>query len=197
MAYDGWDMAQAMVDMQREENAAAQAKLGLPKRRCVLHRNPLAKLLGKPARDQRLKRRKEQMLANGWCYHQVNHLSKVHDLDTSLYLTTLTRSPHRLVDHKRCVSHSACVAYNADIATYTTSHVIEDCNCLMVSTPYDSLIKIMRHGGIPLISIGEGTDVGATHTLCVHARSSDSKYIEISHVWQYATTTCSLLQIRC
>lgn len=132
---------------------------------------------------QSLKRWKERMLANGWCCHQVNHLLATHDIKAFPYLATLERSSHRLADHKRCWNSVACVAYNVDTATYKTRHVAVDCKCLMVSTPYGRLTKIIRKGEIPLISIEGGTNAGATHELRVYPRSRESRYIAISHVW--------------
>ena len=177
-------LAKARQARARErELLAAQAKWHLPKRRCALHHTPPASLLDELASDQRLQHGKEQMLANGRCYHQVNHLSKVYDLETFLCLPTMTRSSQRLADHGRCVNWPACVAYDTDDATYNVTHVCKENNCDMISTPHSPLVKIIRRGGIPLISIERDTETTATPTLRVHARAGGSKYIAISHVW--------------
>jgi hypothetical protein len=178
----------------RERAAEERAKSSLPLRTCHLHhyqfqRNVelLGSALPQPQdridRYQRLQCGQEMMLANGWCFHQVDHLSKIYDLETFLYLATLERSSHRLADHKRCFNHVACVAYNADLAKYKTRHTTADCNCVMVAIPYKHLTKIIRRGRIPLISIEGGTDAVATPKLRVHSRSRTSRYIAISHVW--------------
>ena len=124
-----------------------------------------------------------KMLANGWCAHQVKHLSKIHTNESFSALSTLQRSAQRLVDHNPCLNHTACVAFNADMATYSTKHVDPGCTCRMVPTPYQRLISTIRRGDIPLLSIEGNPDSDSTYELKVHARSRNSKYIAISHVW--------------
>jgi hypothetical protein len=174
-----------------EERAASR----LPQRTCCIHQSdrpdaPVDAVESGPLQNQlvahqRLQRAKEKMLSNGWCSHQVNHLSRIHGFGPFSYLATLRRSSHRLADHTRCVGYTACVAYNADLSQgrYNTRHATEGCTCSMVSTPYSDLIKIIRNDGIPLISIESGTDADVACQLRVHPRSRVSKYIAISHVW--------------
>lgn len=134
--------------------------------------------------NQQWQQAKEQMMMNGWCFHQVGRLSLKYDLKTFLYLATMERSPLRSVDHQRCILHESCVAYNTDPSTYRSRHTTADCACLTISVPYESLIKIIRQGNIPLVSIEDG-DAGADekYKLRVEARSWRSKYVAISHVW--------------
>ncbi|MCJ1311978.1 hypothetical protein MMC25_005652 [Agyrium rufum] len=136
-----------------------------------------------PTEYEVLKRQKEKMIAKGWCHHHVNHLSRTYDLNTFLYLATLERSPQRLFDHTLCLSHEACIAYNTDTETYETRHVTTDCTCQMVSTPYDRLTKVIRQGGIPLLSIEYDATTGEIPKVNVNRRTWRSKYIAISHVW--------------
>ena len=176
-----------------ERDAAAAAKkrkeklrerIYPPERRCPIHDSSgLAPLEQRFTKHQASQSLKEKMLAKGWCYHHVNHLSNIYGPETFSYLATLERSPYRLSDHKRCLSHTACVSYNTEMATYKTRHVTEDCDCPMVQTPYNSLVQIIRKGEIPLISIDGGSIAGATHNLTVQSRSRKTKYIAISHVW--------------
>lgn len=194
--YSPFHLVKSIQVAERERDRAIDARTNpyLSERKCCLHpdhMNPPADLLksglssirDQQINDQSSQRWKERMLANGWCCHQVNHLSKIHGLEALSYLATLERSSHRLADHKRCLSSVACVAYNVDPATYKTRHVAVDCKCLMVSTPYGHLTKIIREGEIPLISIEGGTNASATHELRVYPRSRKSRYIAISHVW--------------
>lgn len=177
-----------------EAAAEARARPYLSKRQCRLHdghSNPpidAFKSGVSPLQDQlfesQLSRRcEEHMLMNGWCHHQVNHLSRVHSLQTLSYLGTLERSSQRLADHKHCVHHEACVAYNVDNASYKTRHVEIDCSCSMVLTPYSDLTKIIRDGWIPLISIESDNDTDATCELRVYPRTRKTKYIAVSYVW--------------
>ena len=198
-----------------EAAAEAQARPHLPKRECRLHdghSNPPIDAFESgvsPPQDQlvasQLSRRcKEHMLMNGWCYHQVNHLSRVHSLETLSYLGTLERSSHRLTDHKHCVHHEACVAYNVDEASYKTRHVDINCSCSMVLTPYSDLTKIIRDGWIPLISIESDNDTDATYELRVYPRTRKTRCIAVSHVWsdglgnpdQNALSLCQIKRLK-
>lgn len=127
---------------------------------------------------------KNQMLANGWCHHQIEHLSRntVYGVQTLSYLANLQRST-RLVDHARCLNHLTCVAYNTDSATYETRHIEPGCGCPSVPTPNAALDKIIRNGGVPLISIQESPNGDTPLTIEVSARTIMSKYIAVSHVW--------------
>lgn len=170
------------------ETRNAQAKARLPDRVCRLHQETRPDTHRDNAEDQPsarigLQRCTEQMISNGWCPHQVRHLSKVYKSKTFSYLATLDRSSQRLADHKRCSEHSACIAYSTSTATYQVRHTTDDCTCSMIATPYRDLVKVLRRGGIPLVSIEHVTGATPSHRLRVHSRSAGSKYIAISHVW--------------
>lgn len=123
------------------------------------------------------------MISNGWCPHQVRYLSKTNDPDTFSYMATLKRSSRRLADHKSCAEHSACIAYNTSTVTYKTRHTTDGCTCSIIATPYRDLVKVMRRGRIPLVSIELVPGTTTKHELRVHSRTALSKYIAISHVW--------------
>lgn len=167
------------------------AKSHLVERRCRLHqRGPDRKRVGTPSVQsspddyQQWQRRKERMIRSGWCSHQVNHLSLKYDLETFLYLTTLERSPLRHADRQRFSLHESCVAYNTHPTNNETRHTTADCACPMICVPYESLIKIIRKGRVPLLSIESGSaDASERHKLQVQPRSRTSKYVAVSHVW--------------
>ncbi|KAH7078404.1 hypothetical protein FB567DRAFT_533844 [Paraphoma chrysanthemicola] len=173
-----------------------RARSHLPPRRCRRHHRTTRDITQhhycesetSSSRDQskvneRIRLETEHMLENGWCPHQVKHLSELYHHKVFSYLSKLQRSPHRLADHKNCSSHEACVAYNTDPTSYTIRHTTPDCACLHVSTPYEDLVQIIRQGDIPLISIEVGSDSTALPKVRVHSRSRESKYVAISHVW--------------
>ena len=186
--------AGAEVDAKRRLLRLAAAELvpsRLPKRECRLHRQGSFQESGGTSSAQnplydRLRRKwtEEQMIKNGWCPHQVRHLSLKYDVKTLSYLAELERSPLRAVNHQRCSLQDSCVAYNTDPTNYESRHTNTDCTCTMISVSYASLIKTIRSGHVPLISIENGTPGSSErHTLRVLAGSSTSKYIAISHVW--------------
>ena len=179
---------------EQERRARALAKSRLPKRKCSLHKDPSNFPINPPEADirtpwvgltegQPLEVWKDQMLKNGWCCHQIDHLSRIHNLKILSYLATLERSTHRHVDHKHYVNFDFCVAYNIDKATYKTRHIDPNCRCSMLSTPYSDLTKIIRDGKIPLISIEGDAPIDTACELRVHPRSRKTDYIAISHVW--------------
>lgn len=156
-------------------------QLGRPEcRRCVTTSDRLDFLneLGLKS----LEEHRNQMLANGWCHHQVQHLSTLTGPLAFSYLASRQCST-RLLDHTTCMKHLTCVAYNTDPAAYETRHIEPRCHCFDVATPTDELIKIIRGGGVPLISIEESLHDLTAPTIRVSARNRMSKYIAVSHVW--------------
>ncbi|KAI0436084.1 hypothetical protein F4803DRAFT_543429 [Xylaria telfairii] len=153
---------------------------------------------------QRLALARTNMTRNGWCCHQVNHLSRTYDFNTFLYLTSLEPHPLRRISHEQCSTHNSCVAYNTEAATYQTRHTTADCTCAMVTVPYESLIKLVRRNKVPLISIERDADNDELIKLKVEPRLLTSKYIAISHVWadglgnptQNALPICQLKELK-
>lgn len=166
----------------------AEAKSDLPHRECGVHPSGRPRISryhaeSQPSPHLDLQRCTEQMISNGWCPHQVHHLSKTYGSKTFSYLATLERSSQRLADHKRCSETSACIAYNTSTVTYKVRHATGDCTCSTIATPYDDLVRVIRRGGIPLVSIETVTGATSSRKLRVYSRSTASKYIAISHVW--------------
>jgi hypothetical protein len=132
---------------------------------------------GTPLNQHELIVAQDRMLQSGWCTHQVRHLSQKYNSKTLLYMSALTRPPLRTINHQRCLSTENCVAYNTNSVTYESQHTMADCRCTTVCVPYDSLLKVIRAGRVPLISFGERLE------LKVEARNSTSTYVAITHVW--------------
>lgn len=123
------------------------------------------------------------MLGRGWCFHQIEYLTKIYQLPVLCRLARLDRKAQRPEDHHLCLKENACIAYNSpQTDTYETKHAAS-CpgNCTMIKVPYEDLVRILRSGGVPLISIHEHSDAG--FTISVHRRKFRGDYITISHVW--------------
>ena len=118
-----------------------------------------------------------KMLANGWCNHQIKHLSNIYDPETLSYLAKLKRAACRQADHSKCIDFEDCIAYNTDESSYQTRHVDEGCACTWVETPYADLLDVIRKGQIPVLSID------AACKLQVSSISKVECYISISHLW--------------
>lgn len=154
---------------------------------------------GSQTRSQ-FERQRMEMLENGWCSHQIDYLAKIHDPGTFSYFAQLHRL--RFGDHQRCPDQICCVAYNAHMENYTTKHVIDSCTCGLVQVPYKKIIKILRRGEIPLVSLYDSDDGGLG--LQVSKRRSSTQYIAISHVWadglgnprQNALPACQLKKLQ-
>jgi hypothetical protein len=125
----------------------------------------------------------EKMLQRGRCKHQVLYLAQKFDLDTLRGLAKLKLGPERRVDHTPCANHPSCLAYNVNLSSYRTAHRDGNCNCELLSVPYDELVAGIEQREIPLISIEHSADLLRPTTLRLHRRERSSKYTAISHVW--------------
>jgi hypothetical protein len=163
----------------------------LPARRCWLHGEVKAQdsssippVQNTPQACEERQQCKEQMVLSGWCPHQVNTLSLKYDLKTFAYLASLETSPLRVADHQACSPHSSCIAYNTNPATYESRHITGGCECAMISVPYESLLKVLREGRVPLIAIESyGAGASEEYRLRIEARPNSSSYVVVTHVW--------------
>ena len=172
----------------------AKAEARLPERSCPLSEHVKAEpsdateigtsvVDGQSLGSETLRDCEERMIRNGWCAHQVRHLSRTHDIGTFSFLSRRGQSSLRQVDHTRCIQYRSCVAYNVREGPYASCHVETYCPCPMATTPGHDLVKVIRQGHIPLISM-EGVDsTGSTCELRVKPRTSRSIYVAVSHVW--------------
>ena len=130
-----------------------------------------------------LRRAVETMIAKGWCNHQVHYLAQKLTLDAFIFVASLDRHPRRLTDHSVCLGKSWCIAYNVDMHNYKPRHISDACSCAMLAVPYDELVKIIRQGAVPLVTIEENPGLGGQLSLRLHRRQRGSVYTAISHVW--------------
>ena len=133
--------------------------------------------------QRRLRRAIGTMIAKGWCNHQVQYLAQKLALDAFIFVASLDRHPLRLTDHTVCSGKSWCVAYNVDMHNYKSRHISDVCSCAMLAVPYDELVKIIRQGAVPLVTIEETPGLGGQLSLRLHRRQRGSVYTAISHVW--------------
>lgn len=127
---------------------------------------------------------KDIMIGRGWCSHQIEYLTKIYQLPVLYRLARLDRKAQRPEDHRCCLKEKACIAYNSpQTETYETKHAAScpRTNCTMIKVPYQDLVRIIRSGGVPLVSIHEHSDAG--FVISVHRRKFRGDYITISHVW--------------
>ncbi|KAK0514457.1 hypothetical protein JMJ35_003074 [Cladonia borealis] len=140
-------------------------------------------------KEQALSVLRARMIANGWCCHQVEHLSRIHNIKSFVYLAMRPRPSTRRVDHNGCLRQATCVAYNIDESIYETRHVRFGCTCPILSVPHDDLIRIARAGQVPLVTIERDASSDPNYQLRLTARkdswrsSKSSRYVAISHVW--------------
>lgn len=122
----------------------------------------------------------DMMLEQGYCPCQVQHLSRSFDTETFTYLSRIGRSPMRQESHAECTTEG-CIAYNVDMEDYNTKHVSPDCDCNMISVSTEVLLRIIRRGAVPLVTV----EILASSEvfLKLHERTMQSEYTAISHVW--------------
>ncbi|CAI6301984.1 unnamed protein product [Periconia digitata] len=127
----------------------------------------------------------DDMCTKGWCIHQVKYLSQVFEYDdeTMRYLANLPRSSQRPESHEKCRSELSCVAYNVDLNNYETRHHIscDGSNCEDVAVPYDNLVRLIRDGCVPLVTLHKSDQ--SRFSIKVHKRQKRTSYTAISHVW--------------
>ena len=120
------------------------------------------------------------MVAKGWCPYQIHRVGSTCDYSMMHYLSNIDRRTSEKTIHEFC-SSKYCQAYNSNPDSYLTSHTAMGCQCSFVAAPTKQLQKIIRSGGVPLVSLHE-----APHgklTIRVHASKAKSRYTAISHVW--------------
>ena len=120
------------------------------------------------------------MISKGWCPSQIHRVGSTCDYSMMHYLSNIDRRIPEKMAHISCSSNH-CQAYNSDPDTYVTSHTFFDCQCSFIAAPTEQLNKIISSGGVPLISLHEGTH--GKLTIRVHTSKAKSQYTAISHVW--------------
>jgi len=129
---------------------------------------------------------KSTMLASGWCPHQINYLAQVYNTAGLQTFASLDRS-QRAVDHARCTKAKQCIAVNIDMRNYTVKHAATcfgtgpGSDCYVVRIPYKRLIRVVKSGHVPLVSIRDSEKDGLSFR--IHRRRFRDKYSSISHVW--------------
>lgn len=138
------------------------------------------------------------MIRNGWCPHQVDAICSSYDFDTASQLALFRWESIGYDIHHSCVPKT-CLAYNNPSNNYVTAHATSDCHCKHIGPSADEVAKIVRDGGIPLISV-RSASYGALE-VSVQPSNATSQYIAISHVWSdgmgnIGANTLPLCQIR-
>lgn len=148
---------------------------------------------------------KVTMLEKGWCLHQIESLAQVYTLPALHIFAGIDRTAQRPEYHGPCRQQEHCIAYNAaPPELYQTKHAA-DCpgsSCYTIKVPYEDLVRVIRGGDVPLISIYESPGEGIS--LRVHRRQFRSDYATISHVWadglsnprENALSFCQVRQLR-
>lgn len=127
------------------------------------------------------------MAENGWCPSDVNRVFSSADLYRDgvvdlVFACSIGRN-NTGVSHAEC-TNEICSANNIDDAVYQTSHNkdIPNCQCEHVPVPIDKVKRILKHGGIPLVTVKLSQD-GKIEALDVCAYRVGIKYTAFSHVW--------------
>lgn len=140
-----------------------------------------------------------RMVEAGWCPKQAAHLAS-YSVIGAHYLAAIQRKSFGS-DHGKCKG-SVCVANNVDEKQYKVAHIEDHCQCQFYGPESAKVIKIMKDGNIPLISITVTVD--GDPRLQVLEASPGLRYTAISHVWigglgnffENQLPRCQLLQIR-
>ena len=120
------------------------------------------------------------MKGKGWCPSQIHRVGWTCDHSMMHYLSNIDRRHSQKIIHDPC-SSTKCQAYNSEPDSYVTSHMVTGCQCDFVPAPVEQINKIIRLGGVPLISLQKAPH--GNIEIRVHASKANSIYTAISHVW--------------
>jgi len=118
------------------------------------------------------------MSKGGWCVSQIIRSKRLSP--SGQYFVSNLNPPPSEKPHQQC-ERFKCVAYKMDWDTYKTKHVTGKCECGMVSTTSDSLVRILARARVPLISTTKPFREGDSVTLL--EAQGNTRYVAISHVW--------------
>lgn len=143
-----------------------------------------------------------EFVARGWCPHQVREIWDSFSCHTAPYLLSLRRRPRPGRDHRRCFAHTRCAANSVNNKLYELQHAEELCACHPIATLEQDVVRMIKEGGVPLVSATHDPSTGQLR-LSIVKRTPRSRYIALSHVWAdglgnpfgNALTSCLLKQI--
>ncbi|CRK41211.1 hypothetical protein BN1708_008477 [Verticillium longisporum] len=127
-----------------------------------------------------------RLKGNGWCHSQIITVFCRTEHLMVYYLSFLDRDEGPDINHGSC-TYLLCKAYNTSASTKSARHVVDGCQCALISLPEKELVRIIESDKIPL----------ACSTF------SDAQYTAMSHVWidgmgnpeKNALPTCRLTRI--
>ncbi|KAF1982109.1 hypothetical protein K402DRAFT_211244 [Aulographum hederae CBS 113979] len=123
------------------------------------------------------------MLDLGWCPHQIDYLAKSYDVEDLSKFASFDGRDHRAANHLPCLDTTQCVAFNTDMNNYPIKHAAtcSGIDCYVVRVPYDKLIRVIKSGDVPLISIKDDPKDGLS--LRIHRRRFGDIYASTNHAW--------------
>ena len=122
---------------------------------------------------------RRHMKEAGWCPQQIASIIDMYDPLVACFLARLRRPG--MLSHTSCTD-TACVANNVGLnSSYRQRHAVDGCRCENVAVNTDEVRRVIRRGGIPLISIECQNDgrIG----LAVTEATPRCTYTALSHVW--------------
>ena len=121
-----------------------------------------------------------RMMDNGWCPAEIARLHSNMDI-IGMYYASFLRRRVLNCDHWGC-SRSACKVNDIDETTYSTKHILDDCQCHHIGISSDDLGEILHSGSFPVIQVShsESPDGVEAHTI---PYVEGDRFVAISHVW--------------
>jgi hypothetical protein len=120
---------------------------------------------------------------SGLCIRSLYSIGNGLDYPELYYLSFLQKSP-RADYHKLCTD-TICQEDTEQRKSPTfvaqAYHRVDGCKCHRYGPDQDEVIKVLRSGGIPLLSMESTTDKALKFR--VRACTTSSQYVAISHVW--------------
>ncbi|OCL01411.1 hypothetical protein AOQ84DRAFT_383762 [Glonium stellatum] len=132
-----------------------------------------------------------QMLEAGWCISTVDYMQENLPLYTQTFAFSLG-SVRTSLDHSQCIADRTSGCRLSRVGQdYKPKHVTLDCQCAFIHSPIDEIIKVLRSGMIPLITIKRVDDEPCSLNLAVDGVDLShpdlpcigGPYVAITHCW--------------
>lgn len=120
------------------------------------------------------------MVQSKWCPSDVALVAAQFTAPTLYYVSRMRRSSTRR-DHSRCTDKK-CKAFRVDPAVYRTKHVEPGCARHFTGPPEPQVMRIIRSGKIPILSLKENQQ-GDIIEVSVEPYRAGVEYVAVSHVW--------------
>lgn len=131
------------------------------------------------------------MTESGWHISTVDYMQEKLPLQSQAFAFSLG-SVRTSLDHNQCIADRTSGCRLSQVGQdYKPKHVTLGCQCVLIYSPIDEIIKVLKSGMIPLIIIKRLNDKPYLLNLVIDGVDLDhpkfpsigGSYVAISHCW--------------